>query len=145
MLEKTVFVGTWSHLGLIMSGLELSKRLAANQRGKLKANWLHLQSQPPPWSKNYSTYESLKNWKNDFPDAANLAFYYIIHFFFLFCFYFLAFLVFRFPFAFFCVSPILSKGFRGSERETTLAFFGVSLAFFPKSKGWRVRFFLGGS
>ena len=33
----------------------------------------------------------------------------------------------------------LFQGFRGSAKRKTLAFFGVSLAFFQKSKGWRVR------
>ena len=46
---------------------------------------------------------------------------------------------FRFPIfvAFLGVFP--SKEFRGSAKRETLAFLGVSLAFFQKSKGWRVR------
>ena len=39
----------------------------------------------------------------------------------------------------FCVFLFSSKGFRGSAKRKTLAFFGASLALFQTSKGWRVR------
>ena len=56
-----------------------------------------------------------------FPDPPILAF-----------FDFLAFLGFPISLAFLCVCPLFSKDFRGSAKSKTLAFFGVSLAFFSK-------------
>ena len=55
----------------------------------------------------------------------------------------LAFVYFRFPcffrfpisLAFLCVFPFFSKDFRGSAKRKTLAFFGVSLAFFFFKQG----------
>ena len=48
---------------------------------------------------------------------------------------FLAFFGFPISLAFLCVFPFFSKDFRGSATRETLVFFGVSLAFFQKSKG----------
>ena len=64
--------------------------------------------------------------------------------FFLAFFFFLISLLFRFPLfvcEFFLSFPRIF--FRGSAKRKTLAFLGVSLAFFQKSKGWRVRAFPG--
>ena len=47
---------------------------------------------------------------------------------------FLAHFVFRFPLLFLCVFPFFSKDLRGSAKRKTLAFFGVSHAFFSKKK-----------
>ena len=52
---------------------------------------------------------------------------------------FLAFFVFRFSAFLGGVFPFFSKNFRDSAKRKTLAFFGVSLAVFRKSKGWRIR------
>ena len=63
-----------------------------------------------------------------FPDPPTLAF-----------FNFLAFFRFPISLAFLVRFSFLSKDFRGSAKRKTLAFFGISLVFFQKSKGWRVR------
>ena len=52
----------------------------------------------------------------------------------------LLFSFFDFPCFFFCAFFLsFPRILGGSAKRKTLAFFEVSLAFFPKSKGWRVR------